>query len=274
MKCYTSGRTVSSSWEEAYLPYTQLHCGGNVYPGAVCPLIAHQERCGRPNCRHVTFKVEWVNPAESRAFRSSRTVPIGQLTGSSWRSKVSTSRHTVSSLRELWIGGWSQQPRLRDHKLWVAPPSGATPTTSTSPGRGDRPPSVRGDPSWRESPMESHRGEKSGPRTILGLARTVLPEVLWPRPGALSPEHPGAERSGKNIQTKPRPRLYHGIQPQWSQMNKRVPEGTLHCVLTWVAKRSTCFFFLGVKHPFPGPRPLPFFWQDVCSPTGEGRVRH
>ncbi len=210
MKCYTSGRIVSSYWEEAHLPYTHLCCGGNVYPGGECPLIAHLERCGRPNCCHVTFKVEcvnpeeeqactnsrtvpigqltgsrwqpphhevtlplqgvqfphaveetcnqgvsthwlptkrgvvgriattwtfkveWVNPAESRACRNSRTVPIGQLTGSSWHSphhevKVPTSRRTVSSLRELWIGGWSQQPRWRDRKLWVAPPQGPPP---------------------------------------------------------------------------------------------------------------------------------------------------
>ncbi len=42
---------------------------------------------------------------------------------------------------------------------------------------------VRGDPSGRESPMGSRREEKSGPRTILGPARTVLPVVDWPRPG-------------------------------------------------------------------------------------------
>ncbi len=103
-----------------------------MYPGGDCPLIAHQERCGRPNCRHVTFKVEWVNPVEEQACTNSRTVPNGQLTGSSWQPphhevKVPTSRRTVSSLRELWIGVRSQQPRLRDRKLRVAPPQGPHP---------------------------------------------------------------------------------------------------------------------------------------------------
>ncbi len=53
-------------------------------------------------------------------------------------------------------------------------PSGATPTVYTTPSGGERscPLPVRGDPSWRESPMESRRGEKSGQRTILGPART------------------------------------------------------------------------------------------------------
>ncbi len=53
-------------------------------------------------------------------------------------------------------------------------PSGATPIVSTTPSGGERscPLPVRGDPSWRESPMESRRGEKSGQRTILGPART------------------------------------------------------------------------------------------------------
>ncbi len=56
-----------------------------MYLGGECPLIAHLERCGRPNCRHITFKVEWVNPVEEQACTNSRTVPIGQLTGSSWQ---------------------------------------------------------------------------------------------------------------------------------------------------------------------------------------------
>ncbi len=46
--------------------------------------------------------------------------------------------------------------------------------------------------------MESRRGEKSGPRTTLGPARTGLLAIDGPRPGALSLELPGAERSGEN----------------------------------------------------------------------------
>ncbi len=49
-------------------------------------------------------------------------------------------------------------------------PSGATPIVSTTPSGGERscPLPVRGDPSWRESPMESRRGEKSGQRLLSG----------------------------------------------------------------------------------------------------------
>ncbi len=93
-------------------------------------------------------------------------------------------------------------------------PSGATPIVSTTPSGGERscPLPVRGSPSWRESPMESRRGEKSGQRLY-----SVRPEqgfsIEGPRPCALSLELPGAERSGEGVQTKPQLRLYHSIQP-------------------------------------------------------------
>ncbi len=64
-------------------------------------------------------------------------------------------------------------------------------------GRGRRPPLVRGDPSWLESPKESRRGGKSDPRTILGPARTGLLIAAELRPGALSPELQGAEQPGE-----------------------------------------------------------------------------
>ncbi len=58
-----------------------------------------------------------------------------------------------------------------------------------------------------------------------------------PHPGALSLELLWAERSGKGIQTKPRPSLYHSIQRQWSWMSQREPEGTRD---VWqIANRST-----------------------------------
>ncbi len=112
--------------------------------GVNCPLIAHQERCGRQNCHHVTFKVEWVNPVGEQACTNSRTVPNGQLTGSSWQPphhevKVPTSRRTVSSLRELWIGVRSQQASVERPEATSCAPSGATPKTSTSPGGGEDP---------------------------------------------------------------------------------------------------------------------------------------
>ncbi len=114
-----------------------------------------------------------------------------------WR--VSTSGHTVSSLRELWIGGCLNNLDSEARSYELCPLSGHTPTTSITLGRGAQgcllP--VRGDPSWRESPTESRRGEKSGPRTILGLARTGLLVAAGPHPRTLSPELRGAEQSGE-----------------------------------------------------------------------------
>ncbi len=85
--------------------------------------------------------------------------------------------------------------------LTFPPLTAPLPTAFTAPGGGGRwwtmgPPPVRGDPSWGESPMESHREGKSGPRTTLGPARTRLLAADGPRPGALSPELRGAEQSG------------------------------------------------------------------------------
>ncbi len=75
---------------------------------------------------------------------------------------------------------------------------------------------------------------------------------------------------GKGVQTKPRPRLYHSIQPQWSWMSQREPEGTVQCLtsrkqinLCLVKNSQNLIHHIGLKAPFPGPRPLPR--QDVCS---------
>ncbi len=77
-------------------------------------------------------------------------------------------------------------------------PSGATPIVSTTPSGGERscPLPVRGDPSWRESPMESRRGEKSGQRLYSARPEQGF-SIEGPRPCALSLELPGAERSGE-----------------------------------------------------------------------------
>ncbi len=45
--------------------------------------------------------------------------------------------------------------------------------------------------------MESRRGEKSGPKTILGQASMGLLATAGPHYGTLSLELPGAERSGE-----------------------------------------------------------------------------
>ncbi len=95
-------------------------------------------------------------------------------------------------------------------------PSGATPTASTTLSGGERscPLPVRGDPSWRESPMESRRGEKSGQRTILGPARMGFSNRRTPSRRTLS-RTPRSRAIGlEGVQMKPRPRLYHRIQPQ------------------------------------------------------------
>ncbi len=77
-------------------------------------------------------------------------------------------------------------------------PSGATPIVSTTPSGGERscPLPVRGYPSWRESPMESRRGEKSGQRLYSARPEQGF-SIEGPRPCALSLELPGAERSGE-----------------------------------------------------------------------------
>ncbi len=77
-------------------------------------------------------------------------------------------------------------------------PSGATPIVPTTPSGGERscPLPVRGDPSWRESPMESRRGEKSGQRLYSARPEQGF-SIEGPRPCALSLELPGAERSGE-----------------------------------------------------------------------------
>ncbi len=87
--------------------------------------------------------------------------------------KASTSGRTVSSLRGALDWRMVSNTSVEGPEAMSCAPSGATPTATTTPGGGEvsYPPSVRGDPSWRESPMESRRGEKSGPRIILGPAR-------------------------------------------------------------------------------------------------------
>ncbi len=87
-------------------------------------------------------------------------------------------------------------------------PSGPKPTASTTPSRGERtcPPPVRGKPSWRESPMESQWGEKSGPRTIDRPEWCCV--IDGTHPGTLYLEFLWAEGSEKGVQMKPRPSFW------------------------------------------------------------------
>ncbi len=218
--------------------------------------------------------MEWVNPAESRACRNSRTVPIGQLTGSSWWSphheiKVSTSRRTVSSLRELWIGGWSQQPRLRDRKLWVAPPQGPPPQL----------PHLRAgviDPClWEEIPPDENlpwrtveeRNQVREPYSAdqngaTSSSRTPSRRTLSRTPGSRAIGGKPYRRSLGQVCTM----AFSPSGTGWIREYQRdivllLSSEEVHLCL---AKHSPdLLHHLGVKHPFPGPRPLPR--QDVCS---------
>ncbi len=107
--------------------------------------------------------------------------------------KLSTSRHKVSSWRELWSGEWSQQPRLRDLSLWAGPPQRPSPqfwlgVKYRAPCLGQKVPPdgelqrrlvEKGYYIWEPYPA-GHRGAMRSSRT---------------RSGELSPGLPGAERS-------------------------------------------------------------------------------
>ncbi len=109
-------------------------------------------------------------------------------------------------------------------------PSGATPTASTTPsggwkimpGASERRSLTgipHGEPSTREVGSENYT--QPGQNRVFAIER--------PHPCALSLELPGAERSGEGVQTKPRPRLYHSIQTQWSWMPASTGWLLLYC---------------------------------------------
>ncbi len=101
--------------------------------------------------------------------------------------------------------------------------------------------------------MESRRAEKSGPRTILGPARMVLPVVDWTRPSTLSLELRGNNLCINGKKTKemvvdfrrdkrPPPPLYIGIVAvevvsSFSYLGVYITED-----LTW--RTNTTFSFL------------------------------
>ncbi len=148
-------------------------------------------------------------------------------------------------------------------------PSGATSTASITLGRGEGSytPPVRGDPSWQESPMESRRGEKSGPRTILGSARTGLLATAGPHSGALSLE---LAIGGKVYRWSLGHVCTIASSPSGAGMSQREPEGAVWCLTSrkqihlCLSKNSpNLLHLLGVKPSLPGPQPLPR--PDVCS---------
>ncbi len=83
------------------------------------------------------------------------------------------------------LGRENRGARSGSHVQAIKPnkPKGREPPEGRSEDWKMVPLPVRGDPSGWESPMGSRREEKSGLRTILGPARTILPVVDWSRPG-------------------------------------------------------------------------------------------
>ncbi len=102
-------------------------------------------------------------------------------------------------------------------------PSGATPTVSTTLGGGKRwcPLPERGDPAVWESPMESLLEGLPGPQTMDG------PAIMGNLVPANSLQNFREQRNqGKGIQTKARPRLYHGTPLPWHPGELDQSEGT------------------------------------------------
>ncbi len=133
-------------------------------------------------------------------------------------------------------------------------PSGTTPTTLTSPGGGDRPTPVRVFPPDWNFPWRAIK-ERSSPRTILGPARKVLPEVDWPRSGILLPELPGAERSGERHTDEA-----SATSVPWHPAPVELDESEITRGDIALSLRHLCLAKLSqdvlnhlrVKHPFPG----------------------
>ncbi|XDV50967.1 hypothetical protein PO909_019931 [Leuciscus waleckii] len=118
--------------------------------------------------------------------------------------------------------------------------------------------------------MAELSGVKLSPKTILGPAKTGLPEKTDAL--LMDPLQDSREQSnrGESVQAKPLPGLYHGIQPQRGWMSEGEPKWTvgrpsrrkqLH--FHWSKPLPYQLHHLWMESPFPGPQPLPR--QDVCS---------
>ncbi len=112
--------------------------------------------------------------------------------------KLSTSRHNVSSWRELWSGEWSQHWVERPESMSWAP-SEAKPTVSTVLIGGEISSPLLGTegPSWRGAPEEARREGILYMGTILCPATAGQWEVVEPGHGELSTGLPGVEQSGE-----------------------------------------------------------------------------
>ncbi len=145
-------------------------------------------------------------------------------------------------MRELWTGVRSQQPQLRDRKLWVVP----------HPQLGPHPqfPQLRTGVKERTPRLRERRSHRMGISHAESYSRTPGSRAIW----------------GEGIQTKPRPRLYHGIQLHWVWENQKG-----HCEVSRDANKSTwarpnfiqiCSITLVWSFHSPGPQPLSR--QDIC----------
>ncbi len=90
--------------------------------------------------------------------------------------KLSTSRHNVSSWRELWSGEWSQQPRLRDLSLWAGPPQRQNYSFHSSGWGWNLEP-----PGWERRSLLT--GSSRGPRAMKS-SRTRSRQTLSRAPGS------------------------------------------------------------------------------------------
>ncbi len=223
-------------------------------------------------------------PCRESSLQILKNCTTGQLTGSCWRSSAPWSEELPLQGVHFPSRGSSRLENGLYHLSWetrsyeLCPLRGHT-HISITPGGGAEwhPLLVRGDPSWWEPPKESRLGGKSGPRTILGPASTGLLTVgetpsrrtLIRTPGSRAIGGKAYRRSLGHVCTiASSPRGAGGIRE-----NKRG-----HCAFNceevhlYLIKHSPYLLHhLGVKHPFPGPRPLSrqYVWSHIQVPRNK-----
>ncbi len=116
---------------------------------------------------------------------------------------------------------------MRDQRLWDVPtqgPHSQLPLLRTGVKDHAR-------CQWEEIPPTGFPDGEPSVRDIRSEKYLAWPEwciaIDGPHTGAISLELLWAERSGKGVQTKPRPSLYHSIQLQWMSKARRHRRVTL-----------------------------------------------
>ncbi len=166
---------------------------------------------------------------------------------------------------------WSWQPRLRDRKLWAVPPRGHTHSFHNSYERRSLLTGISHvEPSRREIRSENHT--RPGQNGATSSRQTPSRRTRSRTPGSREIGGTVYRRSLGQVCTMASRLSGAG----WVREYQRG-----HCNVFWVAKRYTwawpkkppnLLHHLGVKHQFPGPRPLPR--QDVCSHIEMPRNMH